>query len=158
MKFSFKKKIEIVPNILVRLVELGQKALETQDVPVASVLLYDNEIIGEGYNTVFRHRAAGEHAEVNAVSDAIKKLGFEKFSALNRDLLVLISTFEPCLMCIGLCTNYNIRNVYFLQEKEQRDLMKERKLFVKYYFFRKQIADNGEQIALFKMHPDYPKQ
>ncbi|MDP1677037.1 MAG: deaminase [Bacteroidota bacterium] len=158
MRFSYKKKIEIPPDILNRLIELGQKALETRDVPVASVLLHEQEIIGEGFNTVFRNNAAGEHAEVNAVSDAIQKLGFEKFSTLNRDSLILISTFEPCLMCIGLCTNYNITNVFFLQEKERKDLMKERKLFMKYYFFRKQVAHNGEQIALFRMHSDYPKE
>ncbi len=157
MRFSLKKKIEIHPNIITRLISLAQKALETNDVPVASVLLYEQQIIGEGYNTVFRNNAAGEHAEMNAVSDAITKMGFEKFSMIDRESLVLISTFEPCLMCIGMCTQYNIRYVCFLQEKERHDLMKERKLFLKYYLFRKQAVHNGEQIALFRLHPDYPK-
>ncbi|MFA5834775.1 MAG: nucleoside deaminase [Bacteroidota bacterium] len=152
-----KRKIEISPNNLDRLIVLAKKALETNDVPVASILLYGEEIIGEGYNTVFRNNAAGEHAEINAVSDALSKLGLEKFSRLDRNSLVLISTFEPCLMCIGMCINYNIRNVYYLQEKDQRDVVKERKLLMKYYFFRKQVSHHGEQIALFQLHPDYPR-
>lgn len=155
-RFSWKNKITISQDILDRLVSLAKKALETHDVPVASILLYGEGIIGEGYNTVFRNNAAGEHAEINAVSSAIAAIGFEKFSALDRNRLVLISSFEPCLMCVGMCTNYNIRHVYYLQEKERKDVMKERKLLLKYYFHRKQVSNNGEQIALFRLHPDYP--
>ena len=157
MRLSLKKKIKISPVNLDRLIVLAKKALETNDVPVASILLNGEEIIGEGYNTVFRNKAAGEHAEINAVSDAIQKLGFEKFSGLDRTKLILISTFEPCLMCIGMCTNYNIRHVYFLQEKDRHDVVQERKLLIKYYFYRKQVSHQGEQIALFQLHPDYPK-
>ena len=140
-----------------RLLELAESSLETLDIPVGALLLYKGKVIGEGYNTVLRNAKAGEHAEVNAISAAIKKLGMETFESLERDSLFLATTFEPCLMCAGAFINYNIQNVFFMKEKDFSYTAKEEALFVRYILRRKQIKSGNEQDVLFETHPGYPQ-
>jgi tRNA(Arg) A34 adenosine deaminase TadA len=139
-----------------RLLALAKQSLESLDVPIGALLIYQNEIIGEGCNTVLRTSDAGGHAEMNAISNAIQRLGMEQFSALDRASLFLVTTFEPCLMCTGAFINYNIKNVYFFKEKDTLYLMKEVMRFIRYYFRRGKINHTGEQDVLFEQHPLYP--
>ena len=149
-------KIVLTEDQRARLVELAGHSLESGDVPVGAVLIYKGKTIGEGYNTELRNAKAGEHAEINAISSAITSLGMDEFSRLDRRSLVLISTFEPCLMCAGAFVNYNIQHVYFMMEKDLQYLVKEGALFSRYLIRRRQTRDKGEQEALFEKHPGYP--
>jgi len=151
-----RRKITLTKKHYDRLLELAERALDSSDVPIGALLLYKGIIIGEGYNTVVRNAKAGEHAEVNAISNAIAAMGMEKFSSLDRGSLVLVSTFEPCLMCAGAFINYNIPNVYFMKEKEVSFTAKEELRFIRYLFRRKQAENNDEQASLFEKHPGYP--
>ena len=148
--------IKLSEQQLARLLALARQSLESLDVPVGALLLYQNEIIGEGCNTVLLASDAGGHAEINAISGAIHRLGMEQFSALDRASLILFTTFEPCLMCTGAFINYNIKNVYFLKEKDTLYLTKEALRFVRYYVRRGKMHHAGEQDALFEQHPRYP--
>jgi len=108
--YGFKTAVKIPDHIKKELFQLGEKALQSKDVPIASVLTYEGKIIGRGYNTVKRDSNIGGHAEINAISDAYKRYG-ERFSKLDRDKLVLYSTFEPCEMCKGAMIHYNIKKM-----------------------------------------------
>lgn len=154
----FRRTMTIPAAITERLVTLAKQALDSRDVPIAAVVLYDGAIIGEGWNTVLADSNAGGHAEINAISDAMRQEGKERFDALDRSKLVLISTFEPCLMCIGACLNASIRNVGYLQPKEWRDLAAERKGFILHFLRRSRVKNSGEQLALFRLHPDFAQQ
>ena len=101
----------------VLLATLGDSALQHMDVPVASILLYNDTVIGAGYNTVVALGEAGGHAEINAISSALRSMGRERFDSLDRNNLMLVTTFEPCLMCRGAIVEYRIRNVVFLKQK-----------------------------------------
>jgi tRNA(Arg) A34 adenosine deaminase TadA len=141
---------------MARLLALAKRSLESSDVPIGALLIYKNEIIGEGSNNVLRTSEAGGHAEINAISNAIQRLGMDKFSVLDRTSLFLVTTFEPCLMCTGAFMNYNIRNVYFLKEKDTLYLTKEALRFIRYCVQRGKVNHAGEQDALFELHPRYP--
>ncbi|MDO8549712.1 MAG: hypothetical protein Q7S39_06130, partial [Ignavibacteria bacterium] len=54
------------------LYNLALQAKTNGDLPISSLLLNNNEIIGEGYNTVVRDSDICGHAEINALKDAIK--------------------------------------------------------------------------------------
>jgi tRNA(Arg) A34 adenosine deaminase TadA len=153
---SLRRRVEIDPGLRERLVELAKRSLDSMDVPVGSLLLYDGAVIGEGYNTVLREKSAGGHAEINAITCALGMMGYEKFSSLDRRKLVLVTTFEPCLMCAGACVNYNIRSVYYMQPKNPSELLAERKSYAAYLFRRLRLQNRGEQLELFRLHPDYP--
>lgn len=148
----------ISPSIIERLTALGKEALKSGDVPIAAVVLYNGEVIGEGYNTVLRTGNAGEHAEVNAISAAVRSVGAEKFRTLDRKELLLISTFEPCVMCIGACINHGITRVGYLQPKTGRDRWKDLRAAFLHILRRERVPNSGEQIELFRLHPDFGKQ
>ncbi len=137
------------------LVKLALLSLPTLDVPVSSILIYNGKIIGSGYNTVIRNSKIGEHAEMNALSSAIQSLGFEKFKNLNRDSLLLITTFEPCLMCTGAIIEYNIKHVLIEKEKTFKHHLKEEWNKLNYEFMRTKIVAGNLQDSLFKLHPHY---
>ncbi len=99
------------------LTTLAQKAIEANDVQAAAFLLYDGKIVGRGYNTVLRYGNACGHAEINAISDAISSMGMDNFNSLDRNKLIILSTFEPCPMCIGAIREDKIKYVEFLKEK-----------------------------------------
>jgi tRNA(Arg) A34 adenosine deaminase TadA len=154
--YLIRRAVKLSDQHMARLLTLAKQSLESLDVPIGALLIYQNEIIGEGYNTVLRTSDAGGHAEINAISNAIQRMGMEQFSALDRASLFLVTTFEPCLMCTGAFMNYNIRNVYFLKEKDTLYLMKDAMRFIRYYFQRRDMNHAGEQDVLFEQHPQYP--
>lgn len=151
-----KRPIVLVKTHYSRLLELAERSLESSDVPVGALLLYKGAIIGEGFNTVLRNGKAGEHAEINAISGAIKDIGMEAFMKLERGSLLLVTTFEPCLMCSGAFINYNIHNVFFMKEKNFLYTFREEAIFLRYLMRRKQIKSGNEQDVLFEKHPAYP--
>jgi tRNA(Arg) A34 adenosine deaminase TadA len=134
---------------------LGRKSIETKDVPVAVLILYNDTIMAEGFNTVYRDTNPAGHAEINAIENCIKKIGFKEFSALDRNKLVLISTFEPCSMCKGAMEEYNIQQCIFDLPKSLKDKTKEMK---KEFMFENRMKESGDgrlQYDLFKLHPDF---
>jgi tRNA(Arg) A34 adenosine deaminase TadA len=91
--------------------------VKDKDVPVAAGIWYRDSLIALGHNNVNEVGNAAGHAEINAISTAIARVGLAKFRSLDRSELVLISTYEPCPMCMGALVEYNLRNVLFLGEK-----------------------------------------
>jgi tRNA(Arg) A34 adenosine deaminase TadA len=116
--------------------DAGREALESGDLPGAAVIVYAHEIIGRGFTTVQRDTAAGGHAEINAISDALKNVGFARFWRLRRDSLSIVTMLEPCPMCRGAIVQYNIRLVRILKEKNPFTLMGEDLELYRYYWDR----------------------
>ncbi|HLA68950.1 MAG TPA: nucleoside deaminase [Bacteroidota bacterium] len=157
-QWHFRPSEDLGQEVLDTLRILGHKALAGNDVPVAAVILYAGEIIGEGRNTVQQDRSAGGHAEIEAISDAFKRIGFDRFGSLDRDSLVMVSTFEPCLMCRGAMLEYNIKRTVFLKGKPVLLWLREDLRTLRYYWARKQGGPPSLQDSLFQKHPLYPQE
>jgi tRNA(Arg) A34 adenosine deaminase TadA len=114
----------------------GDSAMASADLPSAAVVVYGHTIIGRGYNTVRRDTAAGGHAEINAISDALRNVGFDHFWKLRRDSLALVTMLEPCPMCRGAIVQYDIRVVRILKAKNPFTLMGEDLNLYRYYWDR----------------------
>jgi tRNA(Arg) A34 adenosine deaminase TadA len=140
------------------LVDNATESLKSEDVPVAALLIYNDSVLSTGFNTVYRDSNAGGHAEINAISNAIHKLGFESFTKLDRKKLVLVSTFEPCMMCKGAIIEYNIRNVYFLKGKGLLHWWKNDLKQLRYEWNKFQADGDKVQDSLFMLHPKYKGQ
>jgi tRNA(Arg) A34 adenosine deaminase TadA len=128
----------------------GRIAFKGGDVPVAAVLWFGDSLIGKGSNTVNRLLEAEGHAEINAISDALKKIGMDKFKRLSRDSLLLITTFEPCGMCRGAIVEYNIQRVVFIKEKNLGYLLRNEFWREWKYYFQRRKADSDLQDRLFR--------
>jgi len=152
---SLSGKKELPTALTFRLTNRGMESLRRNDVPVASVLIYGDSIIGEGFNTVLRDNNAGGHAEINAISNAMQFIGPTSFSQLNRDSLLLVSTFEPCAMCMGAFLEYRIKRVRFLKPKPFFYLLREELRAIRYRWRWEKVGQETLQDSLFFSYPGY---
>jgi tRNA(Arg) A34 adenosine deaminase TadA len=151
--YNFHSKTNLEKTVEDSLIASAATALQSLDVPVGAVILYNDTIFSSGYNTVIRNGNAGGHAEINAISNAIRKIGLSAFSKLDRKKLVLVTTFEPCMMCKGAIIEYNIQHVLFMKEKGLSHWLKNDAKEIRYELNKRQVAGGEKQDSLFRMHP-----
>lgn len=77
-----------------RALEQAREAGRRGDRPVASIIVRDGTVIGEGQNTMFSDFDPSAHAEIAAIRQACGKLKTVDLSGST-----LYSTLEPCPMC-----------------------------------------------------------
>lgn len=87
---------------------LAQKAEENGEVPIGAVLVYNDQIIGEGWNTPISEKDPTAHAEIKAIRDAANTIN--NYRLVNTTLYV---TLEPCMMCVGSIIHARINRLVF---------------------------------------------
>jgi len=104
-------------------IDEAQIGLSEGGIPIGSVLVYKNEIIGRGHN----HRVQKGSAILHGEMDALENAGRQPAAAYSQ--CTLYTTLSPCSMCSGAILLYKIpkvvigENQTFLGEEE---LLKER--------------------------------
>ena len=88
--------------------EEAKLALTEGEAPIGAVIVRDGEVIAKGRNTRETKKTALGHAEINAISDACKKLDSWRLSGCT-----MYVTLEPCPMCAGAIVNARIPRVVF---------------------------------------------
>jgi tRNA(Arg) A34 adenosine deaminase TadA len=91
-----------------RAIELSIKSVNSGTGPFGSVVVKDNQIISEGFNTVTLINDPTSHAEIVAIRAACKDL--RNFSLEGCDLY---TTCEPCPMCLSAIYWSRINKVYY---------------------------------------------
>jgi len=91
-----------------RALELSQSAADYGEVPVGAVIVYDGEIVGEGYNQPISSCDPTAHAEVVAMRQACATLNNYRLTGCE-----LYVTIEPCTMCVGAMVHARIKRVIF---------------------------------------------
>ncbi len=89
-------------------IEEAEKAKKIGEVPIGAVVVKGGEIIATGYNKRETLKNALLHAEIEAISNACKKL--KSWRLTDCDLYV---TLEPCAMCAGAIINSRIGRIIF---------------------------------------------
>lgn len=97
-----------ITHYMSRALQLAEQALISDDVPVGAVIVYENHIIAEAFNTREKEKNALQHAEIKAINDACKTLGGWRLHKC--DMFV---TLEPCMMCAGAIINARINRVFY---------------------------------------------
>lgn len=92
----------------------ADKALKSNEMPVGSVIIYKDKIIGKGYNKKECKKNSLMHAEMIAINSACKK---NKDWRLNDCELYV--TMEPCVMCMGAIIESRIKTVYYGVENKK---------------------------------------
>ncbi len=87
-------------------VRQAKKAYGIGEVPIGCVIVYEDKIIGRGYNrrTVDKNTLA--HAELIAIRKACKKIGDWRLEGCT-----MYVTLEPCQMCSGAIVQSRIPRV-----------------------------------------------
>ncbi|MEE9452430.1 MAG: tRNA adenosine(34) deaminase TadA [Gammaproteobacteria bacterium] len=87
---------------------LAKKAARANEVPVGAIVVFENEIIGSGYNQSICLNDPCAHAEIIALRAAAKHLN--NYRLLKTSLYV---TLEPCAMCAGAMVHARIENLIY---------------------------------------------
>lgn len=88
--------------------ELAGQAYREQEVPVGAVVVFNQKIVGSGYNSVITLSDPTAHAEILALRDAGKTIG--NYRLVDTDIYV---TLEPCVMCYAALVHARVKNLYY---------------------------------------------
>lgn len=89
--------------------KIAEQGAMLGEVPVGAVLVYEQQIIGQGFNEPIGRHDATAHAEIVALRDACKRLKNYRLP-LQTTLYV---TLEPCTMCIGALIHARVDRVIY---------------------------------------------
>jgi len=88
--------------------QLANQAAQKGEVPVGAVLVLDDTLIGEGFNSPIAQHDPTAHAEILAMREGAAVM--QNYRLINTTLYV---TLEPCLMCVGAMVHARIKRVVF---------------------------------------------
>lgn len=88
--------------------ELARRAESEGEVPVGAVVIYNDEVIGEGWNRPILESDPTAHAEVMALRSAAKKINNYRLPETT-----LYVTLEPCIMCSGAIIHSRVKRVVY---------------------------------------------
>lgn len=88
--------------------ELAHQGGALGEVPVGAVVVFQNQIIGRGYNAPISRHDPSAHAEIQAMRDAARHLN--NYRLVDCDLYV---TLEPCIMCAGAIMHARIARLFY---------------------------------------------
>ncbi|HEY0892068.1 MAG TPA: nucleoside deaminase [Cellvibrio sp.] len=86
-------------------IEEAQKGLAEGGIPIGSVLVIDNQIVGRGHNQRVQKGSCVLHAEMDCLENA------GRLKAADYRRATLYSTLSPCDMCSGTVLLYGIKKV-----------------------------------------------
>jgi len=92
-------------------IQQAKKGLEEGGIPIGSVIVHNNKIIGSGHNKRVQNGSVILHGEM----DALENAGRQKASVYKAS--VLYTTLSPCPMCTGAILLYGIPKVIIGENK-----------------------------------------
>lgn len=92
-------------------IEEAEQSLKEGGIPIGSVLVYRDKIIGRGHNRRVQNGSAVLHGEMDALENAGRQP-----AAVYRQC-VLYTTLSPCPMCSGAILLYGIPKVVVGENK-----------------------------------------
>ena len=102
-----------------RALELARRAQEEGEVPVGSVVVFEDKIIGEGWNRPISAADPTAHAEIQALRSAASQL--KNYRLTGATLFV---TLEPCDMCVGAMFHARIGRVVYGATDPKKQVLK----------------------------------
>ena len=95
--------------------KLAEKAFTQNEIPVGSVIVKENRIIGRGYNQKERLTDPTAHAEIISISAASLTINDWRLNGAT----IYVSK-EPCSMCAGAIINSRISRLVFGEYDDQK--------------------------------------
>jgi tRNA(adenine34) deaminase len=88
--------------------EEAEKACALGEVPVGAVVVFEDEVVGIGFNRRETDHDPVAHAEILAIQQASRALGRWRLSGCE-----LFVTLEPCPMCAGAIVNSRLDRLVY---------------------------------------------
>ncbi|MBU1086131.1 MAG: nucleoside deaminase [Candidatus Omnitrophica bacterium] len=83
----------------------AKKGMAQGGIPIGSVLVINNQIVGQGHNQRVQKTSSILHAEMDCLENA------GRFKSTDYQQATLYSTLSPCDMCSGAILLYGIKKV-----------------------------------------------
>ena len=99
---------EVDEQFMRRALELAHHAEEQGEVPVGAVVVFENKIIGEGWNQPITTNDPAAHAEIITLREAAKHQNNYRLPGTT-----LYVTLEPCMMCATAMIHARIDHLIF---------------------------------------------
>jgi tRNA(adenine34) deaminase len=93
---------------MLKALSCAQRALEMGEVPVGAVVVFEDEVVGRGWNRNVTDNDPSAHAEIVALREAGRTVGNHRLSACD-----LFATIEPCAMCAGAAIHARVRRLIY---------------------------------------------
>lgn len=125
-----------------RALELARYAGGQGEVPVAAVVVLNDEIVGEGWNRPVTAKDPTAHAEINALRDAALNLGNYRLPETK-----LYVTIEPCTMCAGAIMHARIAELIFGAPEPKAGVVQSQARVFEQSYWNHRIAWRGGVLA-----------
>jgi tRNA(adenine34) deaminase len=102
-----------------RALELARHAQEQGEVPIGSVVVFEEKIIGEGWNRPISTRDPTAHAEIQALRSAAQKMNNYRLTGAT-----LYVTLEPCDMCVGAMFHARVSRAVYGASDPKKQVLK----------------------------------
>lgn len=76
--------------------DLAREAAQADEVPVGAIIVRDDQILAQARNRIVELHDPTAHAELLAIREAAQKINNERILGAT-----LVTTLEPCPMCLG---------------------------------------------------------
>ena len=86
----------------------AEKAESAGEVPVGAIIVFNDAVIGSGFNQPISAHDATAHAEIIALRKAGDAIGNYRLSGVT-----MYCTVEPCMMCAGAMIHARIARLVF---------------------------------------------
>lgn len=87
---------------------LAKLAQFCNEIPIGAIVIYNDEIIGRGFNQSIHQKDPTAHAEIVALRQAAEHIG--NYRLVDASLYV---TLEPCMMCAGAMVHSRIKHLVY---------------------------------------------
>lgn len=132
--------MEVTDTFLQAAIEEAKKGYAEGGIPIGSVLVHKEKIIGRGHNQRVQKGSTILHGEMDALENA------GRLTASVYKECIIYTTLSPCSMCSGTILLYGIPKVVIGENKTfmgEENLLKSRGVIV-------EVVDNAECIELMK--------
>jgi len=98
----------LIESLMREALSVARQGLENGEVPIGCIIARgDGTIVARAHNELNRSQNKTAHAEIVAFSRAAGKVPTD-----SQDL-ILVSTLEPCVMCLGACMEAAVDSILF---------------------------------------------
>lgn len=99
---------EVMEGLMDAALEEARAAIETDNLPVGAVIARgDGSIVARAHSLTETTRNFLLHAEMGAFKDIVGKV------RIDRKQLILVSTLEPCMMCLGAAMDARVDTIIY---------------------------------------------
>ena len=118
--------------------EQAKISFASGEIPVGCVITIGDEVIALGRNRCIEKNSPTQHAEINAIEKACKKIS--NYRLINASIY---STLEPCHMCASAIVHARISSLYYGASEPKTGSIKSIDNFYQKSFHNHEVISRG---------------